>query len=182
MNKAALRRAVRARFPGAAERDRQSALLCAHLLAWPALQQAQSVGAYVPLDWEADVTPLCRAILASGRRLALPCVERDGRMTMRFAADISSLTRGRWGLPEPPEDAEEARSLPLLIVPLEAVDPFGTRLGKGGGYYDRLLADFTGISVGAAMDWQWVEKLPRERWDVPLDAVADAEGVHWINR
>lgn len=95
---------------------------------------------------------------------------------------MSSLTRGRWGLLEPPEDAEEAPSLPLLIVPLEAVDPFGTRLGKGGGYYDRLLADFTGVSVGAAMDWQWVEKLPRERWDAPLDAVADAEGVHWMNR
>lgn len=182
MNKAELRRMVRARFPGAAERDRQSALLCERLLAWPTFQSAQGVGAYIPLAWEADVMPLCRAVLADGRRLALPRIERDGRMTMRWTTELSSLAPGRYGLPEPPEDAEEARALPLLIIPLEAVDPFGTRLGKGGGYYDRLLADFSGVSVGAAMRWQWAERLPKEPWDAPLDAVADAEGVHWINR
>ena len=63
-------------------------------------------------------------------------------------------------------------------MPLEGVDRKGFRLGKGGGYYDRLLADCMAYTLGCALSWQWADQVPRDTWDIPLHAVADDQGIH----
>lgn len=178
--KQALRRAVRARFPGLRARDEESAAVCARVLAWPVYQRARVVAGYMPLPREADVTPILRDALAAGKTLLLPRVEGERRMTLRRVDSLEGLAANRWGLLEPPEDAPvmPAGAVELMLVPLEAVDRQGTRLGKGGGYYDALLEEKTGVTLGVAMSWQKVERVPREPWDKPLQAVADQEGIH----
>lgn len=179
-DKQALRRAVRARYPGARARDEESGRICAHVLVWPAYRRARVLAAYMPLAWEADVTPILADALRSGKTLLLPRVEGERRMTLRRVDSLEALEINRWGLPEPPETAEivPAGAAELLLTPLEAVDPRGVRLGKGGGYYDALLEETTGVTLGVALSWQRVERVPRDEWDKPLDAVADAEGIH----
>lgn len=181
-DKQALRQAVRARFPGPEARARESERLCRHVLAWPVYQQAQIVAGYAPLPWEADITPIMADALAAGKTLLLPRVEDEKRMSLRRVRRLDGLVTGRWNLPEPPEDADivPMERAQLLLVPLEAVDRSGMRLGKGGGFYDRLLAGASAETLGAAMSWQWVERVPREPWDQPLSAVADGDGIHRI--
>lgn len=178
--KQALRQAVRAHFPGQAARERESDRICRQVLAWPGYQEAQVIAGYMPLPWEADVTPIMIAALADGKTLLLPRVEDDRRMTLRRVEQLDKLVMNRWRLAEPPEGAEavQPERAQLLLVPLEAVDASGMRLGKGGGYYDRLLQETRGFRLGVALSWQWVERVPCDTWDQPLSAVADGEGIN----
>lgn len=182
--KQALRREVRARFPGQEARLRESALICRHVLDWPVYRDAGVIAGYMPLPWEADVTPILEDALASGKTLLLPRVEDDCRMTLRRVERLDRLVANRWGLAEPPEDAETvpASDVRLMLVPLEAIDEAGMRLGKGGGYYDRLLRDTGATSLGIALSWQRVARVPADAWDQPLEAAADADGIRLFRR
>lgn len=182
--KAALRRSIRAAWPGQARRDAESAALCAHLTAWAPFRQAAVVGGYMPMAREADVTPLLRRVLEDGRTLALPRCGPAPEMGFHQVTALERLAPGRWGAPEPPEDAPfvPPEALALVLVPLEGVDKAGGRLGKGGGYYDRLLGRTRALRVGVALSWQEVARVPCAPWDAPLDALADARGVRLFSR
>lgn len=178
-DKAVLRRTIRGLYPGDEARNAHSAALCRQVLGWPVYQQAQVVCGYVPLRREADIMPLLRDVLSSGKCLVLPRVEGEGRMTLRRVETLEALLPGAYGIPEPGENAPLVRpeEIDLLLTPLEAIDETGMRLGKGGGYYDRLLPQIRGLSAGMALPWQRVREVPREPWDRPLDAVVDSEGI-----
>jgi 5-formyltetrahydrofolate cyclo-ligase len=77
------------------------------------------------------------------------------------------------------------RRLDVVFVPLVAIDPSGTRLGMGGGFYDRLFAFRHRRNtwrkprlVGVAYDLQRVPHITRKPWDVPLDYVITESGLH----
>lgn len=179
-DKAELRRRIRAAYPGEAQRNAESEALCRHVLAWQEYRQAVVVGAYVPMKREADVTPILRDALMTGKTLLLPRVESEGQMTFRRVRDLTSLVVGAYGLLEPGEREEVADpvSLDVLIVPIEGIDRHGLRLGKGGGYYDRMLGATHCRTIGAVMSWQWVSSVPRESWDQALEMAVDCEGIH----
>lgn len=181
-DKAALRQAIRARYPGKNQRDEESRKLCAVIAQSDLFRRANVVAGYMPMAREADITPLLRLTLDSGKTLLLPKVEGARRMTMRQIRDLTTLIPGAYGIPEPPESAPTASpdAIDLLLTPLEAIAPDGTRLGKGGGYYDALLPLKNGIALGCALPWQWVTSIPRERWDIPLDACVDGEEIRYF--
>mgnify|MGYP000795658106 CR=1 FL=1 len=135
--KAALRKAIRARYPGKSQRDAESARLCAVIAQSDLFRRANVVAGYVPMAREADIMPLLRLTLDLGKMLLLPRVEGGRQMTMRQICDLSALIPGTYGIPEPPESAPilSPDAIELLLTPLEGVAPDGTRLGKGGGYY-----------------------------------------------
>lgn len=178
--KQALRKTPRARFPGGEDRRLASKKICGHVLRWSAYRQAQVIGGYLPLAWEADITPVLEDALRSGKTLLLPRVEGPRQMTLRRVDSLNRLVPGRWGLLEPSETAAIVSSsqVHLLLVPLEGVDERGNRLGKGGGYYDILLQETGAIALGVALPWQWVNSVPHDAWDKPLDACAAVEGIH----
>lgn len=101
-------------------------------------------------------------------------------MTLRRVRSLEELVPGAYGIPEPGGDTEiiPLSAVSLLIVPLEGIDRRGMRLGKGGGYYDRLLEGSQVMTLGAVMSWQWEEELPAMPWDRPLRAAADCRGIH----
>ena len=101
-------------------------------------------------------------------------------MTLRRVRSLEELVPGAYGIPEPGGDTEiiPLSAVSLLIVPLEGIDRRGMRLGKGGGYYDRLLEGSQVMTLGAVMSWQWEEKVPAMPWDRPLRAAADCRGIH----
>jgi 5-formyltetrahydrofolate cyclo-ligase len=97
-----------------------------------------------------------------------------GTLTFHLAAR-RDLVPGYNGIPEPAADA--ARVVPgVVLVPLLAVAPDGTRLGQGGGFYDRCLAALRArgavVAIGLAFDIQRATDLPRDPWDERLDYVA----------
>lgn len=183
-DKADLRRALRLGYPGREARARESERLCRHLLDCPWYREARTVGAYLPMAREADILPVVKDVLRSGRRLTLPRIEGPGRMTMRQVTRLEELTPGAYGIPSPGADAPvvSARELALIIVPLEGIDRRGVRLGKGGGFYDGYLREVRCPSLGAALSWQWRETLPADPWDVLLDGAVDCAGFCLFQR
>lgn len=180
MIKKKLRAQLRALHEGVEARDVQSCAVCRHILASAAYQNARVIGGYIPMQHEVDVRPVLEDALAQGKTLVLPLCSNPPFMTMRRVGSMTELTPGAYGIPEPPADSESVQpsEIDLLLVPLEGIDHRGFRLGKGGGYYDRLLADTDVYSIGCALTWQWVEEVPREAWDQPLCACAGADGLH----
>ena len=178
-DKAALRRELRARFAGEAARAEESRLICGHILQSDVYRQARIVGGYMPLRHEADVTKVLLDALSSGKTLALPLCGKPPHMTLRQVSSLEELLPGAYGIPEPAEDSEiiPADALDLLLVPLEGIGPDGMRLGKGGGYYDCLLAGTDVLTMGCALSWQRAERIPAQAWDRPLRACATCEGV-----
>lgn len=171
---------LRERFDSAAIRDEQSARLCRYIVNCDIYKSARVIGAYMPLPREADITPVLQHALAHGKGLALPLCGPKSDMTFRRVERLDLLRRNAWGIPEPGEDAAivAMQDIDLLLVPLEGIDPAGYRLGKGGGYYDRVLYGQSVMTLGCALTWQWVEEVPREMHDMPLCGCADANGIH----
>lgn len=178
--KVALRRAVRAAFPGAERREEESAALCGHILRSRWYHEADVIGAYWPMRREADVIPVLMDAIARGKNLTLPLIEGPHRMSFRHVPALDALKPGAYGLLEPEHglDVIAPDALALMIVPVEAMDRRGFRLGKGGGYYDAYLQSVRCPTVGAVMSWQWRERIPTEPWDLPLTAAADALGMN----
>lgn len=176
-----MRRSMRALRRAPEDTAGESRALCAKLMEWLVYRHAQCLAAYMPLPYEADITPVLRRALAEGKRLLLPAVE--GR-EMRFydVADLNALAAGTYGVREPGQDAREAslKEAELVLVPLEAVDGCGRRLGKGGGYYDRALRGRGGFALGVALSHQVVERVPTADWDERLDGWVDPMGIHII--
>lgn len=140
------------------------------------------VSFYWPMGDEADPRALAHALAARGHRLALPVVvAKKSPLHFRGWREGDALVVHPFGMHEPPENA--ARVTPdVLLVPLLAFDAKGTRLGYGGGFYDRTLhALGAKRAIGIAFAGQEMDELPCHAHDHPLDAVVTEKGVrHFI--
>lgn len=178
--KDAIRRRIRAGFPGDMQRQLESEAICRHLMAWKQYSKASCIGFYMPMKREADITPVIMDALAHGKMVALPRVEDKGIMSFRSITSLEQLNEGSYGILEPNSYAPivSPDAIDVLLVPIEAIRHDGLRLGKGGGFYDRLLAQWHGLAIGAVLSWQWADDIPQEAWDQSLDAAVDHHGIH----
>lgn len=177
--KALLRRLIRSQALDGEQRAQESAAICRHILESPWYREARVIGGYMPMQREADVLPVLQDALASGRTLALPLCGEAPHMTLRRVSSLEELRTGAYGIAEPEEDMQiiPVEEIDLLLTPLEGIDPKGMRLGKGGGYYDCLLAGRNVRTMGCALSWQKVDCVPAQPWDQPLAACADRNGI-----
>lgn len=84
----------------------------------------------------------------------------------------SRLELGAFHIEEPTgEDTVEADEIELIVVPAVAYDRRGNRLGRGKGFYDRLLKTSRATKIGVGYEFQLVDELPVEEHDVPMDMV-----------
>ncbi|MFC2503740.1 MAG: 5-formyltetrahydrofolate cyclo-ligase [Cardiobacterium sp.] len=182
-----LRRDIRAarRAITPAERQQMSAATAATALAWlRAHADIQRVATFLSLPEEIDTAPLNRALWQAGYSLYLPYVRGMGEALawLPYQED-TALAPDAAGIPAPPlHEPLDALALDAVITPLVAWDARGTRLGMGGGFYDRTFARKIPRAkpwlLGIAYPCQAVATLPRQPWDVPLDAVASAENLY----
>lgn len=179
--KARLRREALAARKALSPRQRQeySRQICARLLALPELQQARSIFSYRAKEEEADLSGLHESLWQAGKTLAFPRTEPRGRMEAVPAERDSRWQKGAFGLWEPAEGALlRPEELELVLLPCVAFDKKGTRLGWGGGYYDRYLPRCSGAKlILVAFEAQRLESLPREPQDVPADAAVSEKGI-----
>jgi 5-formyltetrahydrofolate cyclo-ligase len=149
-----------------------SARLCARVLAAPAFAATRRLVAYCATEGEVDPTAVVTAARASGIPVYLP---RFAGGDLTFVTADGPLRPGRHGIPEPASGAPltDAGSETTVLVPGLAFDLTGTRLGRGGGHYDRVLAAWPAANtIGLAFECQILPRLPRDPWDVPVATVA----------
>lgn len=166
--------AARAARP-AAERERAAATLVAHLRDLLHRDHVTAVAAYAPVGAEPGAPGLLAGLAGSGVRVLLPVAGPD--RILDWCWYEGELVPARYGLMEPPGarlGPEAIGAVELVLVPALAIDRAGTRLGKGGGYYDRALRRLpvTTPTLAVLYDGELLDDpLPVEPHDVPVGAV-----------
>ncbi len=150
---------------------------------------AQHIACYLPNDGEVDLTPLIDQAWAMGKTVYLPVLSSIRHNHLHFLPykPDDELVRNQFGIPEPVNHSRrvvDVKRLDLVLMPLVGFDSSGNRLGMGGGFYDRSFAFlrrrqcwFKPGLLGVAYDFQEVETLNRNSWDVPLNGVVTESGV-----
>ena len=142
-------------------------------LALPEVEAADTVMVFYGTGREPDTLPLIRALLERGKRVALPVVLPHRGMEARQVLDVDQLVPNRFGIPEPDGSCPlvDKGEIAAALIPHLMVDREGYRLGWGGGYYDRWLPDFTGLTVSVCRLNRLIDHMPREEFDVPVKLV-----------
>ena len=182
------KKALRARI--LASRDRldpairlkHSRIITEKLLALPTYRDAGTVSAYASIGSEFDTSAFVAAILAAGKRLLLPRINRAARaLELRLVGNpATDLVAGVWGIREPSDKCAlvPASDVGFVLVPGVAFTASGERIGYGGGFYDRLLAELDPAvpRIAAAFDLQLVDSLPTGSQDQRVHRVVTEVG------
>jgi 5-formyltetrahydrofolate cyclo-ligase len=175
--KAALRRQINAALDAmsAEQRAAGSARICVRLRELAAWKDAKSILLFAPTPTEPDIWPLLAEVLASEKIAALPRYPATGRnyIAARVQNPESEIVSGKFGIREPAARCPEISlsRFDLVLVPGVAFDRQGHRLGRGRGFYDRLLAGVKGVKCGIAIDEQVLNEVPAGAADVRLDFI-----------
>jgi 5-formyltetrahydrofolate cyclo-ligase len=152
-----------------------SAQICTRLEEQPFFQTAATILFFAPLRGETDTWPLLEGMLSTGKTAALPRFDpaEQSYVACRVQNLRTEIVAGQFGVREPSPSCVEISfgRLDLILVPGVAFDLRGNRLGRGKGFYDRLLAEIRGIKCGVAFDEQLVDEVPAENLDVPVDFI-----------
>ena len=145
------------------------------------LPAGATVSGYAPLRSEIDPMPLLTRLHARGHPVALPFVDGiDRPLLMKRWRPGEPLLAGQFGARQPLAESEDLMP-DILIVPLVAFDTQGYRLGRGGGFYDRTIAELKArgpvLTVGLCFSAQNILNIPREIHDQKLDWVVTEEGA-----
>lgn len=133
-------------------------------------RDARAVALYSPVQNEVDTSALLSDALKLGKKVFYPKLSLAGMSRFARIGSPAELVAGRYGILEPvgsdalaPADGESL----IVFVPGLLFDRHGNRIGRGGGWYDRVLGGLgdRGFFVGLAYEFQLVDDLPTESWD-----------------
>ena len=143
-------------------------------------KEADEVLTYISFSSEVDTHFLIKKILNDGKKIAAPRVLNKEKMEFFYFNDLSELKASDWGILEP--DENEANKVVLdknkkyiIILPGVGFDESLTRLGYGGGFYDRYLKinenqNLTKVMLAYESE-KTEENLPKEEFDIPADVI-----------
>ena len=174
MDKAALRKQIREkkRAMTAVEIEEASARLGELFASTESYRQAKSIYGYLPYNQEVRTVPMLERALRDGKRVAVPKCYGD-EMRFIWMDDLTKVEKGYAGIPEPIADGPVADDpQALVLMPGLAFDPEGRRIGYGGGFYDRFLANEPEHpTLALCYAFQMMPKLETEEFDIPVDCV-----------
>ena len=179
--KAALRRRLAAREQAMTQRERELSdrAIIYHVTRTEEYRRARTVFAFVGCGREIGTRALLERILSEGKELCVPLCTGPGRMECRRVQDLSVLRPGSYGIPEPPPEAPaaEPEDIDLAIVPCVGAAADGRRLGRGGGYYDRLLPQLACPTCLICRERLMSEAVPTEEHDRRCTLYVTERGV-----
>jgi 5-formyltetrahydrofolate cyclo-ligase len=154
-----------------------------HIAAAQEFQSAQVIASYIAYELEPQTNDLNAALLALGKVLVLPRLLPDKDLEwVAWNGDAATLSKN--GKHSEPIGAalEDERLIDVVIVPSLRIDRSGTRMGQGGGSYDRALARLTAWKIGLVGEGELTsELLPCEAHDQKLDAAATPQSLTRFN-
>ena len=174
MDKKALRREIREKKRAMTEEEiiLRSEKLGQLFAQSEAYRKAKTVYGYLPYNQEVRTVPMLEQALREGKRVAVPKIYGD-TMKFLYLDDLSRVEKNDMGIPEPIADTPVADDkTALVLMPGLAFTKRGDRMGYGGGFYDRFLAEEPDHpTLALCYDFQMVDSLPTEEFDIPVDTV-----------
>lgn len=175
MDKKQLRREIKLRksLYSAQQLYEQSLPVIQRLLAHPRLREARIVMLYHSLPDEVFTHTLADSLLLGGKTILLPRVTGESAMELRHYTGPCDLAPGAYGIMEPSGTPfADYAAIDLAIVPGVAFDAAGCRLGRGKGYYDRMLPLLThAYKIGICFPFQMTDDIPTDSHDIKMDEV-----------
>ncbi len=149
-----------------------------HLKQFLKTNKVRRVLAYYALPNEPNLSSLASDFELFTTRARFKPVRRLSIHPWDSATEIS-----RFGVLQPPKNTPEISlsQMDAILLPALAFDVYGSRLGYGGGFYDRLLPEFKGLRLGVIWQGLVVPKLPHELHDCTVQGLATEQGVFYIN-
>lgn len=174
MNKKALRDRIREQKRAMTQEQilTASACLMEKFLDSEAYKGARTIYGYLPYNQEVRTVPLLERALMDGKRVAVPKVYGD-EMKFIYMTDLSLVEKGYAGIPEPVADEPVADDpTALVLMPGLAFDLQGHRVGYGGGFYDKFLAQEPDHpTLALCYDFQILPEIKTEEFDIPVGCV-----------
>ena len=188
LSKTALRARLRERRRqvGALAAQRAADRAAEELAASDYWRNARRMGVYLATDGELPTTVIIERAIRSGIRLYLPTVDH-GKLEFRPWHPGAPLRDNRYGIGEPLTANVERGLLDLILMPVVGWAADGSRLGMGGGYFDRYLADARNdrtLRIGLAYEGQRDGAIAalREDWDQGLDGLLSEQQLRRFRR
>ena len=179
MNKKEMRAQIRAKKRAMTESQivSASARLGELFRACELYRNAKTIYGYLPYNQEVRTVPMLEQAIRDGKKVAVPkCYDRD--MKFIYISDFEKeVAPGYANIPEPIADEPVADDkTALVLMPGLAFDPQGHRIGYGGGFYDRFLAEEPDHpTLALCYGFQMVDHLETEEFDIPVDMVLWAD-------
>ena len=177
-----LRQAMRQRRRALSPRQQKQASqqLYRQLCTQPVFQRAKHIALYLANDGEIDPVEIGKQAEKQNKHCYLPVLAPDNHLWFKRYRRGDKLINNRFDIPEPQGNSiRRSSTLDLVLMPLVAFDPYGGRLGMGGGFYDRSFAWLKQRPklrqpklIGLAHHFQQVEQLDLAAWDIPLHGIA----------
>ena len=174
--KAALRRQIwdRLKQMTAEEMTTSDDALFSRFLALPEVQNAKVIFGFWGIPGkEPETAKLITKLLEQGKVIGLPRMLPGRQMEVRRYDPAIPMVKAAFGIEEPSTECAtlSKEEIDLVLTPAVAYDKQGYRMGFGGGYYDRWLPDFSGVTVGLCRDCVLQNHVPVESHDAQVDFV-----------
>ncbi len=176
-HKQALRDQIRAAIAalGDDEKSRSATSIIGRIRVHRSWLDARNILLFSPLRDEPDIGGLLEKGLSQSKTICLPRYRpASGDYEAAIIGDLARDTvTGRYGIAEPDDNCASLplNQLDLVLVPGVAFAACGSRLGRGRGFYDRILKTVSGLKLGVAFDEQIVDAIPSEEHDERVDGV-----------
>ena len=148
-------------------------------------KEAKVIFTFISFGSEVDTLRLIDEALRKGKTVAVPWINKEKKlMEAKVIRDLDDMYPGLYGILEPSPEAEtlKPQEIDLIITPGVAFDNLGGRIGYGGGYYDKFLAEVKASvpKIALSYELQRVKKLPLEPFDIKITALITEENELWF--
>lgn len=164
-------------------RSMSSKQVCTRIRSLEQYRQAKRIALYHPINGEIDLSDIWNSAPLQGKFCYFPVLHDDLTLLFLPATPTTPFKQNKYGIPEPDVNWDLAipvDDIDIIFMPLVAFDLRCTRLGMGAGYYDRSLEHKKkGLLFGVGYQFQRVDYIEPQPWDVPLDAVITQRALYW---
>lgn len=166
------------------EQQKLSKQIVEQVLKLKPYKKAQRIGLYFAVNNEVDLSYLWQYAMQELKSCYFPIININQTLTFGLTTKKTTFIKNKFGILEPntsPDEIITADKLDIVFLPVVAFDKYGTRLGMGGGYYDRTFTTTDKpLLIGVAYDFQHQVEILRDEWDILLDMVVTETKTYCI--
>lgn len=165
---------------------KKSNIITSKIMELDKYKSSTNIMTFLSFDSEYSTYGLIEKSIDLGKNISVPITDpRSKTISPSIIKSLDELELGHYNILTPSKEyirPIDKNQIELIIVPAIVYDKFGYRIGYGGGYYDRFFSDLDKsiLRLGVAFDFQVVEKLPTDAYDLPVGMIITDKTIHYI--